>query len=118
MDYNIFDGDILNQASTSLRINDFKVKRCALKMQKRWKERKNKSLSARAQPPPTAPGRVVSGNDMRSHTVGAPAYFGESCLWVSIPVEQWSHKNAPKHMYNARCQSRGEHVCIPRSGIQ
>jgi len=115
--YNIFNAEILNNASNSLKVHDLRVKSIVLRMQRRWRQRqRERAASARTEQERVAAPK--SGIDMRSHTVYAPAYFGESCLWDEVDVMEWSTASAPKHMYNARCQDRGQVVCIPRSAIQ
>lgn len=53
---------------------------------------------------------------MLSKTVEAPAYFGESCLW--IPFDDWDIVPPPMYMYSARCETRGELIMIAREDIQ
>jgi len=53
---------------------------------------------------------------MQSKLVEAPAYFGESCLWV--PMEQWDTALPDKYAYTAKCESRGEIVSIPRDAVR
>lgn len=53
---------------------------------------------------------------MLSKTVEAPAYFGESCLW--IPLDDWDIVPPPMYMYSARCECRGELIVIDRQDIQ
>mmetsp|Transcript_18273 Transcript_18273/g.38930 ORF Transcript_18273/g.38930 Transcript_18273/m.38930 type:complete len:108 (-) Transcript_18273:26-349(-) len=53
---------------------------------------------------------------MRSERVEAPAYFGESCLWV--PLGTWGRAPPPLYTYNARSLSRTEFVSVPRQALQ
>eukprot|EP00929_Paragymnodinium_shiwhaense_P053315 TRINITY_DN26678_c0_g3_i1.p1 TRINITY_DN26678_c0_g3~~TRINITY_DN26678_c0_g3_i1.p1 ORF type:complete len:947 (-),score=182.98 TRINITY_DN26678_c0_g3_i1:199-3039(-) len=48
--------------------------------------------------------------------MNAPAYFGESCLW--IPYAEWDTTEPGDCNYNVRCESRCELVVIPREKVK
>jgi hypothetical protein len=51
---------------------------------------------------------------MRSHSISAPAYLGESCLWV--PFSDWS-KPPERCSYNAICERRSIFVMLSQSAL-
>lgn len=114
--YNIFDGAILNDAFIALKVHDMRVHRIVLRLQQNWRARKAKrqhlkTITGVDHDPAHIGDGIVN---MRSHMVHAPSYFGESCLWV--PLNRWPH-TIHKHMYNARCDKRGELVVVQRSAL-
>lgn len=54
--------------------------------------------------------------EMPNKMVKAPAYFGESCLWV--PFEQWNTTIRPVFLYSCRSATRGELLDIHRDAVQ
>ena len=90
------------------------VQTCALPIsarviQKRWRAGKGQR-SEKARSRPKRP------KGLKNKRVTAPAYFGESCLWV--PRDDWGIVSPPRFSYSARCQSRCEVVCIPQQAVR
>merc|ERR1712232_140302 len=110
---------MMNHAERSMRRNDFLRKRAATLVQRRFREKMNARRARKAALRAGSEGSCPSGEGvqqrlcrMLSKTVEAPAYFGESCLWV--PFEEWTTAKPPMYMYSARCESRGELIQISR----
>merc|ERR1719350_2632423 len=101
-----------------LERKDHDLKIAAIVIQKRWRKVKKVGKQGTGHIDFDSFGRARIKNvaKMHSKTVSAPAYFGESCLWV--PFEQWNLQPPPPYMYSASCKSRGEFVYIPRSAIE
>jgi len=107
--YNIFDGEVFNDAYAHLKLHDLRLKAIVHRLQRNFRARHSRGERERRDLSTTA-----AGINMKSHIVNSPSYFGESCLW--IPSSEWA-TIFPKHMYNARCEKRGELVCVPRAAI-
>merc|ERR1712085_52510 len=91
----LYVSDMMNHAERSMRRNDFLRKRAATLVQRRFREKMNARRARKAALRAGSEGSCPSGEGvqqrlcrMLSKTVEAPAYFGESCLWV--PFEEWS----------------------------
>lgn len=108
--YDLFDSDVFRDATLELMRHDKKRKSGAVTIQKAWRKRTVfNSWKSRG----TA--RCVS--KLQSKKMRAPAYFGESCLWV--PYKLWG-EDQTEYLYSAVCAHRltCELVEIPRSAVQ
>lgn len=126
----IFNSEVMNAATKKLQRQDFATKVAARKVQRHFRaklaaRKRRKALEEGHDPLRTSsfPKKETPGTlrqrvtRMLSKTVEAPAYFGESCLWVEY--DQWDDPaRYPVYLYSARCESRGELIRIPRSAIQ
>jgi hypothetical protein len=119
----LYVSDMMNQAEMSMRRNDFVRKRAAVLVQRRFREKLRARRARKAAEGVKSEASPASNKDLQqrlcrmlSKTVEAPAYFGESCLWV--PFEEWSTAAPPMYMYSARCESRGELIQISRSAVR
>eukprot|EP00747_Dinoflagellata_sp_TGD_P020121 gnl/TRDRNA2_/TRDRNA2_127614_c3_seq1.p1 gnl/TRDRNA2_/TRDRNA2_127614_c3~~gnl/TRDRNA2_/TRDRNA2_127614_c3_seq1.p1 ORF type:complete len:387 (+),score=49.75 gnl/TRDRNA2_/TRDRNA2_127614_c3_seq1:100-1260(+) len=112
----VMDSEILNNARIMMEQQDKEELEATLKIQLRWHRRQRRMsvkgcMSSRRQSRPTHTARV------NSHSIEAPCFFGESCLW--IPIKDWdSDENEHKYLYNAQCEVLCELICIPRSSIK
>jgi hypothetical protein len=105
------DSHVLHAAANRLKKQDFREQRSARYIQRRWKRK----IKARAR----AAVAVVAGKRLssaKSKMVHAPAYFGESCLWV--PLDEWETTPPPKYPYTAECETRGEFVYFSRRSVK
>lgn len=131
----IFDSEVLRSAESMLNRQDAAEQRAARLMQAAW--RRKRELRAKMEAEDSV-GKTTTDrfnsvhsvksvdsakskartriDQMPSRTVEAPAYFGESCLWV--PYEDWDCCAPPKYTYSATCEVRSELVYIPRSAVQ
>lgn len=110
--YDIFESDVFRDATLDLLRLDKRRKSAAAIVQKAWRRRIKKTDGSRVNK------NLRSVSTMQSKTVQAPAYFGESCLW--LPYEDWgSDTKVVIHQYSATCDSRAtsEIVHIPRTAI-
>lgn len=101
---------LLEHAGKRLKLLDSTMLRAVLFIQRQWRIKvawmqKN--------------GKFVHKLDahvhMAPHTMTAPAYFGECCLWV--PREDWDKKNL-YHNYNAKCEDSCQAIVIERAALQ
>lgn len=61
--------------------------------------------------------RRMTFHSFCSTKVVAPAFFGESCLWV--PFEEWAVKDPPAFQYSVKCESpQVELTCISRAALK
>eukprot|EP00928_Gymnodinium_smaydae_P063036 TRINITY_DN46736_c0_g1_i1.p1 TRINITY_DN46736_c0_g1~~TRINITY_DN46736_c0_g1_i1.p1 ORF type:complete len:919 (-),score=184.58 TRINITY_DN46736_c0_g1_i1:62-2818(-) len=105
-----FRSAIIDRASSRLSEEDEDRKWAASFIQRRWRCSRNSiERSGHVR-------KSVDGKHMKSTTLTAPTYFGESCLWV--PYDQWEAGTVPCYTYNVRCESRVELVDIPRSVVR
>lgn len=127
----IFNSEVMNTAIKKLDRRDFETKVAARKVQRHFraklaarKRRREKEgiVDTDSDPSRIRKGTVSSASlrtkvtRMLSKVVEAPAYFGESCLWVQY--EDWKTTDPPIYLYSARCESRGELIKIPRTAIE
>merc|ERR1719324_1082220 len=77
--------------------------------------RKSSQITSRSYTSIAEHGKLKS-SDMVTLSVMAPAYFGESCLWV--PIEEWGREPRLRHEYNARCEMRCELVYWTHESVQ
>lgn len=119
--------DVMREAELKMHRNDEKREEAARFVQRRFrakiKARRKAGMATRSNTTSTASKSVEPASlhkecltRMLSKTVEAPAYFGESCLWV--PFDDWDKEQPPVYMYSARCESRGELIVISRKSIQ
>eukprot|EP00928_Gymnodinium_smaydae_P031116 TRINITY_DN22950_c0_g1_i1.p1 TRINITY_DN22950_c0_g1~~TRINITY_DN22950_c0_g1_i1.p1 ORF type:complete len:727 (-),score=59.05 TRINITY_DN22950_c0_g1_i1:208-2088(-) len=106
----LFSTRVFSNAATCLRRQDIRMRVAARVLQRRWRAKSAGNAAGRE--PSTTSGTSASRS---SSVVEAPAYFGESCLWV--PFEQWGEV-APLYSYSATCRTRAEVLCIPRPAVQ
>jgi len=94
------------QAIANMRQNDLRLKMSASYIQRKWQDN-----SAKLQK------RDVSRLQwcVESRNVKAPAYFGESSLW--LPFDEWDVVPV-HHTYGARCVQYCELLLIPREKLQ
>eukprot|EP00747_Dinoflagellata_sp_TGD_P110765 gnl/TRDRNA2_/TRDRNA2_171051_c0_seq5.p1 gnl/TRDRNA2_/TRDRNA2_171051_c0~~gnl/TRDRNA2_/TRDRNA2_171051_c0_seq5.p1 ORF type:complete len:250 (+),score=28.64 gnl/TRDRNA2_/TRDRNA2_171051_c0_seq5:151-900(+) len=111
--YNYFDAQVLKLASQKMHNHDEALTRAVILVQQKWREKKGTRSPAKCHLP-TFTSKLGLKN-MQSRTVTAPAFFGESCLWM--PLYMWDTTVQP-FLYAARSETRGEIVCVPRSAIQ
>lgn len=104
------DSKLLDSAFNRLRKRDLREKRSACYIQRRWKRKQKAQAVSAAQ----AHAKRLSA--AKSKFVHAPAYFGESCLWV--PLADWDGGDPVRYPYSACCETRGEFVYIPRSAVK
>jgi len=106
-----WESPVLRDAYAKLLTQEAALQKAALLVQRRWRQRKaRKSRLTRAD-------SVFSKlMHMPSREVSAPAYFGESSLWVEF--EKWDAEPRMMYSYMAKAMSRGEAVCIPLSAIK
>jgi len=107
-----FDSEVLRSAHHKLKVLDKSEKRAARFMQRLWRQKRPQGwIEERFQ---------TLGNQMKRRfphgTVAAPAYFGESCLWV--PFEEWASAEPPTYRYTAWCECRCEVVEVQRAAIK
>lgn len=129
--FDIFDSEVLKVAELELARCDLRKRDAALFVQRAWRRRQQartrkvrlsyqegvtSPLSERATLGPVTPPTKKSVSRMRSKTMAAPAYFGESCLWV--PYEEWNTQAPMPYMYAATAECRSEMLYIPRTAIQ
>eukprot|EP00747_Dinoflagellata_sp_TGD_P051034 gnl/TRDRNA2_/TRDRNA2_147119_c0_seq2.p1 gnl/TRDRNA2_/TRDRNA2_147119_c0~~gnl/TRDRNA2_/TRDRNA2_147119_c0_seq2.p1 ORF type:complete len:568 (-),score=68.50 gnl/TRDRNA2_/TRDRNA2_147119_c0_seq2:61-1764(-) len=109
----MFDSETMRFASAQLQDLDVRRYRAATFVQRIWRGHK---VRMKLHKQKTHLGNTKKGfAGMQSKTVDAPAYFGESCLWV--PMSQWGQENAPLCMYSARCETQVEVVSIAQRSI-
>jgi len=105
----MFDSQSMVYANIVVKRRDQQMNRAARVIQKRWRAGKGQR-SEKARSRPKRP------KGLKNKRVTAPAYFGESCLWV--PRDDWGIVSPPRFSYSARCQSRCEVVCIPQQAVR
>jgi hypothetical protein len=105
---------IVNKAGMRMKMFDNRLKYSAMRMQKVWRIKQQRKEQQGL--PCFKPAASTTVQGMRSTSVQAPAYFGESCLWV--PFEMWNTASPHKYEYSAKCIERTEVVLVPRSAIQ
>jgi len=125
----LYVSDVMKDAEKKMKKHDEQLRLCAIKVQRHFRLK----LKARREKARISVGLGIEDEDtvgmgatvskstsrsvtrMLSKTVKAPAYFGESCLW--IPFDDWDIVPPPMYMYSARCESRGELIVIDRQDI-
>lgn len=104
-------GPRLSGASLDLRREDFRRRRAAIAVQKRWREKMARRTHDAETTKPPRPFKF------HSKSVSAPgSFFGEACLWT--PYEDWESCDPFPYMYSARCQSRCEMLRLDRCDIK
>jgi len=104
--YNLLEPPILMEAVSKLEKQDMREKWAARYIQRLWRKKKSKAKG----------GGRKKQKTMKSKSVDAPAYFGESCFWV--PHDEWDTGTSPvAYMYSVRCECRCELVVIRRSAV-
>lgn len=97
----------LEGAALFLKVTDDDVLFAVLALQRAWRAK----MARR-----TKENHEKKSLVMRSHSVIAPAFFGESCLWQ--PVHEWGPTGVvSRHRYFARCDSRCELITISQDTI-
>jgi len=105
----IFDSQPMAYANIAIKRRDLQMNRAARNIQREWR-------AGREDRQQRTERRQLNGSLLKSKTVSAPAYFGESCLWQ--PLEEWSTDVPPRYSYSARCESRCEVVYIAREAVK
>jgi len=105
----IFDSQPMIYATTMIKRRDQIQNRAARVIQRRWR------ASYRQCPRGANRTKEKKVPPMKSRTVSAPAYFGESCLWV--PLERWGTDKPASYTYTARCETRCEVVYVAREAV-
>mmetsp|Transcript_28414 Transcript_28414/g.45627 ORF Transcript_28414/g.45627 Transcript_28414/m.45627 type:complete len:872 (+) Transcript_28414:93-2708(+) len=109
--YPYTDCPVFQRAITNLQLKDEAETQAARILQRRF--RRNRMQKA------VKDLRFKSGvfaQEMPSQMIEAPAYFGESCLWV--PFEEWGTAAPPRYAYSATCHSRGERITVTRKSLE
>eukprot|EP00928_Gymnodinium_smaydae_P029751 TRINITY_DN22317_c0_g3_i1.p1 TRINITY_DN22317_c0_g3~~TRINITY_DN22317_c0_g3_i1.p1 ORF type:complete len:872 (+),score=150.64 TRINITY_DN22317_c0_g3_i1:129-2618(+) len=120
--FDIFDSEVLKNATVDLVRSDIEKRNAALLVQRVWRKKikaRRKLLGQAAQTPAVqapAPSGPKSVSRMRSKLMFAPAYFGESCLWV--PYADWREQPPLPYMYTVTAETRSELLDIPRESIE
>jgi len=124
--FDIFDSAVFNTAGFELMRQDMQMKHYVCLIQRVWRLK----ICARAAEEQKKAGKVSSGRvgreikgeslfrsvtRMHSRVMKAPAYFGESCLWV--PYEEWGTAAPLPYMYTATAECRCELLYISRGAI-
>jgi len=104
---------VLEDAVNQLKKQDVHEKWAAKYIQRRWRSRIANIVKQEMRHHEQQQKNKAS---VKSRSVPAPAYFGESCLWV--PLEDWETREPPKFDYSARCEVRCEILYITRSELK
>lgn len=102
-------------AVDEMLVRDAAADRAAVVIQRRW--RKSYSGMMWAMSDWRKRSRRMTFHSLCSQKVVAPAFFGESCLWV--PFEEWATKDPPAFQYTVKCESlQVELISISRAAMQ
>lgn len=104
-----FDAPVMRKAAMRLFSYDVSLQRAATSVQRAWR----RSQTRCSQKCSASPKEYI--NKMATKTVVAPAYLGESCMW--LPLDEWG-QTPTRYLYTAVCETLGETVFVPRSAIQ
>jgi len=113
---------LIEDVVAEMRQHDRTLLGLVLYLQKKWRKKKAAEMAAAEE----ARGgkfrgtvfleKKAAAKHIRSNSIMAPAYLGESCLWT--PCHEWDEVPPPRHMYHARCEDRAELVYISRSNLK
>jgi len=107
---------VMTESSNALRAKDIMERSSARIIQRRWRKWKANASVQLKRKMTMDESALGKNSSMVSKMCTAPAYFGESCLW--IPQAQWTTGPQVVYAYTGRCETRGEFVRIPRKSVQ
>lgn len=126
------DDSVFRVAMVALDEDDRRLDAAATLLQRKWRERKELERQSKVEGGTVPSDNPLAGNDRASvlppkndsrasvltstHLVSAPAFFGESCLW--IPIKEWNGGTYQTHTYSCWCSARCEVVFLQRTAIQ